>query len=61
MNGYAIVTLPDNVIHGNKVYLAKNLVHAELKEYGYTVDSFNNVLDNGTKVGKIITLSLRAE
>jgi len=61
MNGYVILTLPDNTIHGSKVYLSKLLVQNELAEYGYTLDKFNNVLDNGTKVGKVLTLSLRAE
>ena len=61
MKLYAIVTLPDNTIHHDKVYVNRALLNAELSEYGYTVSPFNDILDNGTPVGKIVTLKLIAE
>lgn len=61
MKLYAIVTLPDNTIHHDKVFVNRKLAEQEVSEHDCTVDAFNNVVDNGTIVGKLVVLKLIAE
>jgi len=61
MKLYAIVTLPENTIHHDKTFISKALALRELEEYGYTVNMFNQILDNGLMVGKLAALKLITE
>lgn len=61
MQLYAIQTLPDNTIHHGKVFTTKALAIREIEQHDCALDVFGNVLDNGTKVGKLVNLTLRVE
>lgn len=61
MKLYAIQTLPDNTIHHGKVFTTKALAVREIERHDCTLDMFGNVLDNGTKVGRLVNLSLHVE
>lgn len=61
MKAYAIIIEGTGEISGAKIYAAKALALAVIAEHDCTLDQFNNVLDNGTKVARLITLSLVAE
>jgi len=61
MKCYAIVIDGNGEISGNKIYTAKALALAVIAEHGCTLDTLNNVRDNGTIVARLVTLSLVAE
>ena len=61
MKLYAIVTLPDNTIHHDKVFVNRKLAEHEISEHGCVLDTFSNIVDNGTIIGKLVVLKLIAE
>ena len=61
MKAYAIIINETGEIYGNRIYLNRDLAIDVIKSYEYDLDMFNNVLDNGTKVARLQTLSVSAE
>lgn len=61
MKGYAIIINETGGLSDNKIYLSKALAMKVIEEHDCTLDNFNNVLDNGTRVAKLVTVNVVAE